>query len=858
MPLLLLVLRRPPLRRACTAAAAMGRRAFASHGMDAFMEFEREMALKKRLENPPPSRRERRAPLSPPEKPKDDECCKLDCPNCVLLVYQEKLLEYELSRLDSADVRAQPKPRKPEPTHRVRFLEPAELSDAERALLRENELAVFRIASNSLVSAPHRTKDDWWRSVRHIDLHVGARQKAYVGEDASNIAVFVPNDAAAVDRMLAHLRVDPDVLFAAETIASAADREAGAARPPLVPQPFAKTGSVREALTWSFDLVAPPRPGFLKSLAAFASDDRDIDALSMPNALDAFAATDSEHPPSVADVFDRFPSLRLSFAEFFDLAPRNAPRYYTVSSSRRFFPDRVSLTLGLKQRAAQPVPRCSSYLAALTPGQDAVRAAFFRSSFVFPRQDRRPILLVSAGTGIAPFRAFLQDLQHEREEEELEDASSHRSASLFYGCRSPALDFLYGDEVQDALAAGVLDRLHVEFSSNEHQPKRYVQDALAEQSAMVVEHLVRERGHVFVCGSLAMGRAVKRTIAAALQEHAARPRGHRSVLWFTKGAEQIDAATATLDHTTHESDEREVGVRQQLQSSQVQLAASGDSSFSSTSVADDENDANAQTGLLVALDSPASSLHSLSDTELLRGGQLSPAHPRFPRRRSTSSLDSSSPRSTYSTKRKGVKYSRDGAVVCCRFCDILRARDEDFLYEDELITVFRPLAPIVDSHILVVPRCHIRNVNMLTKDHLGLLARMKEVAARVLQQLPQTSPSEVPSTFSVPAPTTAASSDEGESAEFKFAFHTPPFNSIDHVHMHAFRRNEGSFGCFGSIKYRTKTWWCRSFQQVIARLARDSGNRLRRSPRRHRSKQSPQQEPSSCPTSDGDATSGSS
>lgn len=81
-------------------------------------------------------------------------------------------------------------------------------------------------------------------------------------------------------------------------------------------------------------------------------------------------------------------------------------------------------------------------------------------------------MLVSAGTGIAPFRAFLQDLQHEREEEELEDASSHRKAYLFYGCRSPAVDFIYSDELQDALAAGVLDRLDVAFSSNGHEPKR--------------------------------------------------------------------------------------------------------------------------------------------------------------------------------------------------------------------------------------------------------------------------------------------------------------------------------------------------------------------------------------------------
>lgn len=197
---------------------------------------------------------------------------------------------------------------------------------------------------------------------------------------------------------------------------------------------------------------------------------------------------------TVADLFDRFPSLRLSFTAFYQFAPLNAPRYYTVSSSRRFSPKTVSLTLGLKKRETQPVPRCSSYLATLEPGRDAIRASFFHSSFVFPAQDRHPILLVSAGTGIAPFRAFMQDLEHERADEQLltmssavstsgrhsavavedreEDGGAHRNAYLFYGCRSPEVDFLYSDEMQRAFEAQVLDQLHVVFSSAKNQPKR--------------------------------------------------------------------------------------------------------------------------------------------------------------------------------------------------------------------------------------------------------------------------------------------------------------------------------------------------------------------------------------------------
>ncbi|KAJ0404550.1 hypothetical protein ATCC90586_003082 [Pythium insidiosum] len=169
------------------------------------------------------------------------------------------------------------------------------------------------------------------------------------------------------------------------------------------------------------------------------------------------------------------------------------------------------------------------------------------------------------------------------------------------------------------------------------------------------------------------------------------------------------------------------------------------------------------------------------------------------RKRRASSVDSTgSDQTSISLSRKGVSYGADGSIVCCRFCDILRTGDAEFVYEDNDIAVFRPLYPVADSHVLVVPRCHIRNIKMLTEDHVALLERMRAVAERVLTRHHE------------PASTSSCT----------FAFHSPPFNSIDHVHMHAFRKNERSFGCIGSIKYRTATWWCRSFDEVVARLAR--------------------------------------
>lgn len=488
--------------------------------MDAFMEFEREMALKRRKENP--DRFVPVGPLTPPVKPKDDECCHLDCPNCVLLVYQEKLLEYELSF--QSQNRAE-KPEAPAPKYDLSFYSSEEdegLSSVRRDLLKEADRAVFEVAANDVISAPHQTTDGAWRSVRHIDLHICDFQQQLVSEQASNIGVYVPNDLPIVERMLAHLHVtEPDVIFTADPLPSSEDDSKQ--KSPLnqhnssEQRPFAQIGTLRDALTWTFDLVSTPRPSFLRRLAAYASDEADIAALLAPQTVEMIQAERPERHVTIADIFDRFPSVRLSFAEFFQIAPPNAPRYYTVSSSRQFVPETVSITLGLRKSDTQPLPRCSSYLAKLQPGKDCIRASFYQSSFVFPFHDRRPIMLISAGTGIAPFRAFLQDLEHERDT----STSQHgrRPAYLFYGCREANVDYLYADELQQARDSGVLDQLNVVFSGDKDQPKRYVQDALLDESALVARHLLHDEGYVYVCGSLAMGRAVKRAIAAALLRH---------------------------------------------------------------------------------------------------------------------------------------------------------------------------------------------------------------------------------------------------------------------------------------------------------------------------------------------------
>lgn len=233
------------------------------------------------------------------------------------------------------------------------------------------------------------------------------------------------------------------------------------------------------------------------------------------------------------------------------------------------------------------------------------------------------------------------------------------------------------------------------------------------------------------------------------------------------------------------------------------------------------------------------------------------------------------------SKRKGVRYASDGQVLSCRFCEILRRRDESFLFEDERVAVFRPLRPIAASHILVVPRAHIRNVHLLASDHEALLRHMRRVAERVLLEPADAdntrdgaikirknelndkdddrdavggdNPAARPRRSSKLSDASsngtdhededacvapqldrhqhqrqhqrqhpsgkAAAADETRASSLKFAFHVPPFNSIDHVHMHAFRDEPRErVGVFGRVKYRTESWWCRSYDAVLARV----------------------------------------
>ncbi len=193
----------------------------------------------------------------------------------------------------------------------------------------------------------------------------------------------------------------------------------------------------------------------------------------------------------------KFPATQISFEAFLRRLPPMQARYFSVSSSPRQHPNRLSLTVGvLKEKAWYGEGlfqgACTQYLAKLGPGDQL--SAFIpklHSTFFLPADASIPLILVAAGTGIAPMRSFIEERLGE------EDNAS-APIYLFFGCRYPEEDFLYKNELEAYQAKGSL-KIFPAYSRIAENPM-YVQDKLR-QHPEAVRELIKAGAWVYVCGN---------------------------------------------------------------------------------------------------------------------------------------------------------------------------------------------------------------------------------------------------------------------------------------------------------------------------------------------------------------------
>ncbi len=239
---------------------------------------------------------------------------------------------------------------------------------------------------------------------------------------------------------------------------------------------------------------------------------------SYPNETLAVLTTDAEKFKSyldgrdVVDLFTDYPA-DISAESLVKILRPLQPRYYSISSSPKAFPGEVHLTVGVVQyhhAGRDKKGTCSNYLSDVLIDDETV-PVFIEPNpgFRLPENEQTPIIMVGAGTGIAPYRAFIQH----------RDLSENPGKSwLFFGNRNFETEFLYQTEWQDFLKSGALTRMNVAFSRDSDK-KVYVQDKLWENGEAVYQWL-EEGAHFYICGDMKnMARAVQDNLLKIVEKH---------------------------------------------------------------------------------------------------------------------------------------------------------------------------------------------------------------------------------------------------------------------------------------------------------------------------------------------------
>jgi len=223
---------------------------------------------------------------------------------------------------------------------------------------------------------------------------------------------------------------------------------------------------------------------------------------------------------SVLDLLERYPSCTPGLAAFLEMLPPARARQYSISSSPLWNAQRCTLTVAVVDAPAlsgrgRYQGMASSYLANCTPGtRVAIAVRSSNDHFHPPASPETPMVMVCAGTGLSPFRGFLQ--------ERATQAQNGRSVGpslLFFGCDHPDVDFLYRDELAAWEAAGVVS-VRPAFYRQPQGDVTFVQHRVWQDRADVAD-LFRRGASVYVCGDgRHMAPAVRQTFVRIYQEAA--------------------------------------------------------------------------------------------------------------------------------------------------------------------------------------------------------------------------------------------------------------------------------------------------------------------------------------------------
>ncbi|KAH9378155.1 hypothetical protein HPB48_020049 [Haemaphysalis longicornis] len=249
--------------------------------------------------------------------------------------------------------------------------------------------------------------------------------------------------------------------------------------------------SLRMALSRYLDITTPASQELLKYLAAMASDEKQQAQLqTLATNLEKYEDWKAHKFPHLLDLLEEFPSVQPTPELLLCMLPLIQPRFYSISSAPEAYPGQIHLTVAVvTYRTENGAGKkhygvCSSFLDTVEPGEGIACFVRIAPNFHLPEQKNVPVVLVGPGTGIAPYRSFWQ----------------RRYCSM----QGVYQEGKYGDWGR------LINRVHT-FQC-------YVQDRLHERADELYKLLMKDNGHLYVCGDVIMADGVNKAVRAILKD----------------------------------------------------------------------------------------------------------------------------------------------------------------------------------------------------------------------------------------------------------------------------------------------------------------------------------------------------
>ena len=359
------------------------------------------------------------------------------------------------------------------------------------------------------------------RNAVRVDIDLGDSGLEYVPGDS--LGVWPTNDPSAVDEILHATGWDGDMKL---------KRPSWHYKDPRMGD--TNLMSLRDLLLYCYDLKSP-KPDILEVLAEQGNLPEALKA-SIGNVEGRNAYMKDRHLIDLLEECSPGKQNWISAEQVAKYLRQLVPRLYSISSSPLENPTSVTLTVAVVEYEMLKKDRigvCSTFLAnRVEEGGSLPVYLYSNPDFRLPEDGGKPIVMVGPGTGVAPFRAFLQ--------QRIQEKSPGKNV-LFFGCRRRTQDFLYGNELESMEEQGNLT-LFTAFS-RETEQKVYVQNRMHEQGDLVWQ-LLEEGGHFYICGD---GEHMASAVEAQLVGIVEKKQGHGKEAAETFVKSLIDAKRLQKD-----------------------------------------------------------------------------------------------------------------------------------------------------------------------------------------------------------------------------------------------------------------------------------------------------------------------